>query len=78
MLPTMQKEGELDPKTVFIRGLSYDLVSDDVEKAFSEIGPVRKCFLLQGKSHHKVQHATYLFLLHAPGLLASQPRVLTT
>ena len=60
----MQKEGELEPKTVFVRGLSYDLVSEDVEKAFSEIGPVRKCFLLQGKSHHKVQHATYFFLVH--------------
>lgn len=67
----MQKEGELDPKTVFIRGLSYDLVSEDVEKAFSEIGPVRKCFLLQGKSHHKVQHATYLFLYTCSRLACS-------
>ncbi|KAK9842211.1 hypothetical protein WJX81_000775 [Elliptochloris bilobata] len=44
---------ELDPRTVFVRGVAYDLVSDDVERAFSEIGPVRKCFLLQGKGHHK-------------------------
>lgn len=44
----------VDPKTVFVKNLSYELVCEDVEKAFSEIGPVRKCFLLQGKGHHKV------------------------
>jgi nucleolar protein 4 len=44
----------LDPKTVFVKGVSYELADQDVEQAFSEIGPVRKCFLLQGKGHHKV------------------------
>ena len=49
------EEGSKDPRTVFIKGVSFDWDNSDFEKAFSDAGPVRKCFLLKGAGkNHKV------------------------
>lgn len=51
----MADSDSVDPRTVFVKGVSFDWDNDEFEKAFSEIGPVRKCFLLKGAGkHHKV------------------------
>jgi nucleolar protein 4 len=49
------EEGTKDPRTVFIKGVSFDWDNAEFEKAFSDVGPVRKCFLLKGAGkNHKV------------------------
>lgn len=51
----MGDSGTIDPRTVFIKGISFDWDNNDFEKAFSDVGPVRKCFLLMGAGKtHKV------------------------
>lgn len=51
----MAETDSVDPRTVFIKGISFDWDNSDFEKAVSDIGPVRKCFLLKGAGkHHKV------------------------
>ena len=47
---------EHDRRTVFVQGISFDMQAAQFEEAFSEIGPLRKCFLLhkKGQTRHKV------------------------
>ena len=46
----------VDLRTVFVKGVSFDWDDKTFEGAFSNIGPLRKCFLLKGAGkHHKVQ-----------------------
>ena len=47
---------EHDRRTVFVQGISFDMQAAQFEEAFSEIGPLRKCFLLhkRGSTRHKV------------------------
>ena len=53
-------DGDMEPKydrrTVFVQGISFDLQQHQFEEAFSEIGPVRKSFLIgkKGEQRHKV------------------------
>ncbi|KAK9907300.1 hypothetical protein WJX75_001025 [Coccomyxa subellipsoidea] len=50
----MAEADSTDPRTVFIKGISFDWDNSDFEKAVSDVGPVRKCFLLKGAGkHHK-------------------------
>ncbi|BDA47944.1 probable RNA-binding protein 28 [Coccomyxa sp. Obi] len=50
----MAEADATDPRTVFIKGISFDWDNSDFEKAVSDVGPVRKCFLLKGAGkHHK-------------------------
>lgn len=52
----MAEADSTDPRTVFIKGISFDWDNSDFEKAVSDVGPVRKCFLLKGAGkHHKVR-----------------------
>jgi nucleolar protein 4 len=52
----MAQGDAVDPKTVFVKGISFDWKDEDFEKTFSDIGPVRKCFLLKSAGkHHKVR-----------------------
>lgn len=52
----MAEADTTDPRTVFIKGISFDWDNSDFEKAVSDVGPVRKCFLLKGAGkHHKVR-----------------------
>ena len=48
----------VDLRTVFVKGVSFDWDDKTFEGAFSNIGPLRKCFLLKGAGkHHKVLHS---------------------
>lgn len=49
-------ETETDRRTVVVKGVKYDWTSAELENAFSDIGPIRKCFLVteKGSSRHKV------------------------
>ena len=57
--PTFVKmANDHDPRTVFVSGIGADLGERDLEEAFSEIGPVRRSFLVgaQGtKTTHTVR-----------------------
>jgi nucleolar protein 4 len=46
-----------DRRTVFVQGISFEMQDTQFEEAFSEIGPIRKCFLLRrrGEKRHKVK-----------------------
>lgn len=44
-----------DRRTVFVQGVSFDLQDPEFEEAFSEIGPVRKSFLIRRKGEQKHQ-----------------------
>ena len=47
---------QLDLRTVFVKGVSFDWDNKDFEEALSNIGPLRKCFLLKGAGkNHKVR-----------------------
>ncbi|CAL5229018.1 g12263 [Coccomyxa viridis] len=52
---------QLDLRTVFVKGVSFDWDDKDFEGALSDIGPLRKCFLLRGagKSHKGCGFATF-------------------
>ena len=45
-----------DTKTLFVKGISFCSGKEQVEQAFSEIGPIRSCFLVKraGEAKHKV------------------------
>ena len=47
---------QVDLRTVFVKGVSFDWDNKEFEKALSNIGPLRKCFLLKGAGkNHKVR-----------------------
>lgn len=52
----MEDASEVDKRTIVIKGISYAWQKADLETAFSDIGPIRKCFLVgdKGAAHHKV------------------------
>jgi nucleolar protein 4 len=52
----MEDASEVDKRTIVIKGISYAWQKADLERAFSDIGPIRKCFLVgdKGGAHHKV------------------------
>ena len=48
----------VDLRTVFVKGVSFDWDDKTFEGAFSNIGPLRKCFLLKGAGkQHKVLYS---------------------
>lgn len=51
---------QLDLRTVFVKGVSFDWTDKDFEGALSDIGPLRKCFLLKGAGkNHKVKFSYF-------------------
>lgn len=46
---------EKDKTTVFVRGLPFDLDEAGLSSVFSDVGPIKSCFLIKpkGASHHK-------------------------
>ena len=47
---------QLDLRTVFVKGVSFDWDNKAFEEVLSNIGPLRKCFLLKGAGkNHKVR-----------------------
>jgi len=68
---------KLDLRTVFVKGVSFDSNDKDFEEALSNIGPLRKCFLLKGAGkNHKVYLVAALYIeataTHASPLPASR------
>lgn len=47
---------ETDKRTVVVKGINYAWTKADFENAFSDVGPIRKCFLVEekGSKRHKV------------------------
>jgi nucleolar protein 4 len=39
---------DVDARTLFVRGVSYDATQSDLETAFAAVGPVRSAFLVGG------------------------------
>lgn len=42
-----------DQRTIFIRGISFDANEKDLEDLFSDVGPVKQCFLVRVKDQPK-------------------------
>jgi len=49
----MDKVDKKDPRTVFVRGISYDIGDPELTEAFSGVGPVRHAFLVKGGARNK-------------------------
>ncbi|GLI62225.1 hypothetical protein VaNZ11_004822, partial [Volvox africanus] len=52
-----------DLRTVFIRGISFDANEKDIEELFSDVGPVKQCFLVRVKDQPK--HRGFGFVQYA-------------
>lgn len=44
-----EKFNRISKKVLFVRNLSYDTKDEDFEKAFSDIGPLRRSYLIKEK-----------------------------
>ena len=59
--PSAMADGDgatVDLRTVFVKGVSFEWDDKTFEGTFSNIGPLRKCFLLKGAGkHHKVLYS---------------------
>ena len=42
-------ESERKSKTLFVRNLSYSATNEQLEQLFSEIGPIKRCFVVKNK-----------------------------
>ena len=56
-------EAPKDKSGVFVRGISFAVDQQAVEAAFANVGPIRKCFLIQEKGQEK--HKGYGFVQFA-------------
>ncbi|GIM15138.1 hypothetical protein Vretimale_17951 [Volvox reticuliferus] len=52
-----------DVRTIFIRGVSFDANEKDIEELFSDVGPVKQCFLVRVKDQPK--HRGFGFVQYA-------------
>ncbi len=46
MAAKKQPEGDISQSTLFVRNLPYDATAAQLEEMFSDIGPVRKCYIV--------------------------------
>jgi nucleolar protein 4 len=59
----MDNQRELDPRSLFVRGLSYEVGDAELNDAFSAVGPVRHAFIIKdGKGG---RHKGYGFVTYA-------------
>lgn len=58
----MEKQ-EKDARTVFVRNVSFDVDESKLEETFSDIGPVRQCFLVKTKGQQR--HRGFGFVQYA-------------
>eukprot|EP00798_Chlamydomonas_sp_ICE-L_P004941 gene4941-34712_t len=52
-----------DDRTLFVRGISFDTEAEALEAVFSEIGPVKQCFLIKDKD--ALKHRGFGFVQYA-------------
>ena len=58
---------QVDLRTVFVKGVSFDWDDKEFEGALSNIGPLRKCFLLRGAGKgHKVRYLNTITMATGP------------
>ncbi|KAK3245722.1 hypothetical protein CYMTET_44728 [Cymbomonas tetramitiformis] len=64
-MATPKETTGLEKRKVFVSGLPTDFTNDQVEAAFSEVGPVRECFLITKKGQQESRGmAVVTFALH--------------
>lgn len=44
-----EKSPVIAKKVLFVQNVPYDTTDEEFEKAFSDVGPIRKCFLIKEK-----------------------------
>ena len=59
------KEGVKDERTVFVRGVSFDVDDREFEAALSDIGPVKSCFLVKPQGQGGGKHRGFGFCTFA-------------
>merc|ERR1711874_260919 len=47
-------------KTLFVRNLPYSTTNEDLEKVFSDVGPVKSCFVVSDKESGKCRGFGYV------------------
>lgn len=57
------EDGQKDARTVFVRGISFDIEKEPLEELFSDIGPVKSCFIVRNKGEEK--HKGFGFVQYA-------------
>jgi len=40
-------------KTLFVRNLPYSATNEQLEELFSDIGPIKRCFVVKNKGGHR-------------------------
>ena len=59
----MDIKGDLDPRSLFVRGISFDVGDAELNETFSAIGPVRHAFVV--KDNRNGRHKGYGFVQYA-------------
>jgi RNA recognition motif-containing protein len=54
---------EKDNRTLFVRGISFDVNEKELEGVFSDLGPIKQCFLIKEKDQPK--HKGFGFVQYA-------------
>lgn len=51
-------------RVLFVRNLPFSTTDQDLEKLFSEVGPIKRCFVIRnkGKKLCEILHVAYNFL----------------
>ena len=70
MADASEKHGK--SKTLFVRNLPYSTTNDSLEKVFSDVGPLKSCFVVKekGKSNLILSRSIHFIVLYA-GLKAT-------
>jgi len=54
-MPAGTDPPQTDARTLFVRNVAFDVDSGQLEEVFTDIGPVRQCFLVTDKQQQQQQ-----------------------